>query len=291
VRGALAQAFGSALYENFAYGADGSLLSGTFADYLLPTAMEIPPVTLLHLETPSPFTPLGAKGMGEGNMMSTPVCLANALADALQIRDVPLPMIPSRIAALLHGEEQAPPRAVARPQAPAGGRGVTGSASTLVPAPRETIWNALLDPKILSQLIPGCESLQAEGPATYRVVARAGVGPVRGSFTAVVKFTDLVPPAALSFQLEASGPLGSSSGTGRARLEAENGGTRVHYEYSIDISGKVAAVGGRMLEGAARILIGAFFEALARQAGGEPASTAETTSSLQKLLHWLRIAP
>ena len=58
-------------------------LSGTFADYLLPTTTEVPEPLILHIETPSPFTPLGAKGVGEGNCMSTPVCIANAVADAL----------------------------------------------------------------------------------------------------------------------------------------------------------------------------------------------------------------
>ena len=62
---------------------DGNFLSGTFADYLLPTAMEVPEPMILHRESPSPFTPLGAKGVGEGNCMSTPVCIANAVADAL----------------------------------------------------------------------------------------------------------------------------------------------------------------------------------------------------------------
>ena len=60
-------------------------LTGTFADYLLPTAMEVPEPIVLHIETPSPFTPLGAKGVGEGNCMSTPVCIANAVADALSL--------------------------------------------------------------------------------------------------------------------------------------------------------------------------------------------------------------
>ncbi|MSQ20286.1 MAG: xanthine dehydrogenase family protein molybdopterin-binding subunit [Betaproteobacteria bacterium] len=109
VHGALGQAFGATLYENFAYGADGNLLTSTFADYLLPTAMEIPPTQLLYQETPSPFTPLGTKGVGEGNSMTTPACIGNAVADALGIRDVPLPITPVRIAALLHGEELPPP--------------------------------------------------------------------------------------------------------------------------------------------------------------------------------------
>ena len=115
VHGALGQAFGATLYENFAYGPDGNLLTGTFADYLLPTAMEIPPTQLLHQETPSPFTPLGTKGVGEGNSMTTPACVGNAVADALGIRDVPLPITPVRIAALLHGDEPPPPRGSTRP--------------------------------------------------------------------------------------------------------------------------------------------------------------------------------
>ncbi len=83
IRGGFAQGMGAALMEEFRYAADGAFLSGTFADYLVPTAMEVPEPVILHMETPSPFTPLGAKGIGEGSNMSTPVCIANAIADAL----------------------------------------------------------------------------------------------------------------------------------------------------------------------------------------------------------------
>ena len=70
---------------------------------------------------------------------------------------------------------------------------------------------------------------------------------------------------------ELSGPLGSSRGGGGVRLEPTEGGTRVDYDYRVEISGKVAAVGGRMLEGAARIVIGQFFERLVSQVGGPQA--------------------
>ncbi|MBV8120848.1 MAG: molybdopterin-dependent oxidoreductase, partial [Alphaproteobacteria bacterium] len=101
VLGGFAHGVGAALYEEFVYGEDGSFSSGTFADYPVPAACEIPAPVILHRETPSPVTPLGAKGVGEGNSMSTPVCLANAVADALGVADVALPLTPSRIAALL----------------------------------------------------------------------------------------------------------------------------------------------------------------------------------------------
>ena len=84
IYGAFAWAVGCALYEEFSYGEDGSFLTGTFADYLVPTACEIPEPVILHFESPSLFTPLGAKGIGEGNCMSTPVCIANAVCDALR---------------------------------------------------------------------------------------------------------------------------------------------------------------------------------------------------------------
>jgi 2-furoyl-CoA dehydrogenase large subunit len=101
IRGAFAQGIAAALYEEFSYNDEGAFLSGTFADYLVPTVSEIPAVEILHMESPSPLTPLGAKGLAEGNCMSTPVCIANAIADALGAADVPLPATPRRIHAML----------------------------------------------------------------------------------------------------------------------------------------------------------------------------------------------
>ena len=109
IRGAFAHAVGAALYEELAYAEDGSFLSGTLADYLVPTACEVPDPLILHRDSPSPVTPLGAKGVGEGNCMTTPVCLANAVADALGADALDLPLTPARLAALIHGPEGEPP--------------------------------------------------------------------------------------------------------------------------------------------------------------------------------------
>jgi len=106
ITGGFAQALGAALYEEYAYAPDGAFLSGTFADYLLPTTTEVPTPLILHIETPSPYTPLGAKGVGEGNCMSTPVCLANAVADALGLASVDLPMTPAKLATHIHAGEK-----------------------------------------------------------------------------------------------------------------------------------------------------------------------------------------
>jgi 2-furoyl-CoA dehydrogenase large subunit len=108
IYGSFAQGIAAALYEEFVYDENGSFLSGSFADYLVPTVSEIPKLEILHQETPSPLTPLGAKGMAEGSCMSTPACIANAIADALGAKDISLPMTARRLHALLTGEEVEP---------------------------------------------------------------------------------------------------------------------------------------------------------------------------------------
>ena len=105
VQGGFAHGAGAALFERTVYDEDGNLLTGTFMDYLCPTAPDLPPLTSAHRETPSPFTPLGAKGLGEGNTMSTPAAIANAVADALGRDDIELPLTPPRVWELLREAE------------------------------------------------------------------------------------------------------------------------------------------------------------------------------------------
>ncbi|HEV7824938.1 MAG TPA: xanthine dehydrogenase family protein molybdopterin-binding subunit [Mycobacteriales bacterium] len=98
VHGALVHGLGGALYEEFTYAPSGQPTSGTFMDYLCPTAVEADfPLVSDHLETPSPYTRLGAKGCGEGSSMSFPVAIANAVADALAPAGVRIDSLP------LHG--------------------------------------------------------------------------------------------------------------------------------------------------------------------------------------------
>ncbi|HEY2596955.1 MAG TPA: xanthine dehydrogenase family protein molybdopterin-binding subunit [Candidatus Dormibacteraeota bacterium] len=93
--GAIAQGAGSALMEHLVYDASGQLLTTTYMDYLIPTAADLPSPETAHLETPSPFTVGGIKGMGEGGVISTPSAVTNAIMDALapfnpELRDLPL---------------------------------------------------------------------------------------------------------------------------------------------------------------------------------------------------------
>ena len=101
ILGGLAHGAGAALFERHVYDESGNLLTGSLVDYLTPTAPDLPVPRIGHLSSPSPFTPLGAKGLGEGNTMSAPVAIANAVADALGRDDVELPLTPPRVWALI----------------------------------------------------------------------------------------------------------------------------------------------------------------------------------------------
>ncbi len=100
VHGAIAQGVGGALLEHLIYGEDGQPLTTTYMDYLVPTAPNLPPIEVHHMETPSPFTIGGIKGMGEGGQIATPAAVANAVADALApfgARVTKLPLTPDTV--------------------------------------------------------------------------------------------------------------------------------------------------------------------------------------------------
>jgi 2-furoyl-CoA dehydrogenase large subunit len=97
IRGGFAHGAGAALFERIVYDDDGALLTSTFVDYLCPTAPDLPAPRISHRSTPAPNMPLGAKGLGEGNTMSAPVAIANAVADALGVEDLELPLTPPRV--------------------------------------------------------------------------------------------------------------------------------------------------------------------------------------------------
>ncbi|MEM9358341.1 MAG: SRPBCC domain-containing protein, partial [Pseudomonadota bacterium] len=99
-----------------------------------------------------------------------------------------------------------------------------------------------------------------------------------GLFDADVHMHDLKPPQSLRLAGGASGPLGDSTGEAVVCLEPEGEGTRVSYRYGIDLGGKAAAIGGRMINGAARVLIGEFFKRLARRADPTAAAAAKESA-------------
>jgi len=271
IRGGFAQGVGAALMEEFAYRSDGSFASGTFADYLVPTAMEIPDPVIAHMETPSPFTPLGAKGIGEGNNMSTPVCIANAIADALgpdvDPTRIVLPMTPSKVIDLI-GPPETPPKSVSALPANDGKRFSTAGCVDIA-APIKVVDRALHDPRALASIIPGCHTLEALGDGRYVADVSLSVGLVKIRFAVEMSIVDEEPMRRIRLAGRGKGPLGTAEGDGRVSLTGTPSGTRLEYSYSFALSGKIVAVGARLIENATGIVLKQLFERLGRVASGQ----------------------
>ncbi len=291
IRGSFASALGASMYEEFVYKDDGTFLSGTFADYLIATAPEaVDPIMVETVATPSPFTRLGAKGIAEGNQYTTPVCLANAVADAIGREDIVLPLTPAKVFEWVNGEEEAPPPDVAEDEGPDdridySGDALRGSGSTFVPTTPEQVWDTLMNPDEMAAIIPGCKSLDQLADDHFTGTVSMGVGPVKGTFDADIRLANLDKPNSADITGSLIGSLGSSRGRGQVTLEPSDDGVTVSYTYEIHLSGTVASVGGRLLSGAARSLVNQFFRALVRRAA--PDAKPQKDGLLGRMRGWL----
>jgi 2-furoyl-CoA dehydrogenase large subunit len=207
--------------------------------------------------------------------MSVPACIANAVADALDLENVLLPVTPRRIHAWMAQAEPPPPAGrLPGPMSVTDAQGrhnLRGQGSFEVAAAPSEVWQSLLDPARLKSALPGCHELQRLGENDYRALLSLGVGPVRGKFAATVRLSDLEAGKSGRIAGTLSGPLGGAAGAGNLYLEPTPGGTRINYEYGVAVTGKVVSVGGRLLDNAAAIIIRQFFETLARQLDPERA--------------------
>jgi 2-furoyl-CoA dehydrogenase large subunit len=141
------------------------------------------------------------------------------------------------------------------------------SGEARVAAPPQAVWDILLDVDVLASIIPGCHGVQKLSPTHFKADVTLGVGPVKGRYKAEIELSELDPPRSTILTGSVVGALGTGAGSGRVTLSPdEQGGTLISYSYEATVGGKVAAIGGRLLDGAARAIIGQFFAALARRA-------------------------
>lgn len=132
---------------------------------------------------------------------------------------------------------------------------------TIIAAPRVRVWQALNDPDILKQAIPGCESVDKQSDTEFAAKVTAKIGPVKASFTGQVTLLDLDPPNGYRIQGEGKGgPAGFAKGGATVRLEDAPGGTKLLYTVDAQIGGKLAQIGSRLIDGAAKSLAGEFFQ-------------------------------
>src|SRR5699024_4648722 len=150
-----------------------------------------------------------------------------------------------------------------------GGSRLTASDSVTLPGSPQAVFDTLLEPETLQAIIPGCHALELAGKNAYRADVTVGVGMIRARFDARVALSDLDPPHSLRLSGSGTSSMGSAEGSARIRLtEIESGQTRLDYDYEATVGGKVASVGGRMLQSASRMIIGQIFNRLSQRMGG-----------------------
>ncbi|HEY2986940.1 MAG TPA: carbon monoxide dehydrogenase subunit G [Candidatus Binatia bacterium] len=127
-------------------------------------------------------------------------------------------------------------------------------------APREKVWQALLDPKIMAQCMPGCEGLKEVGPDQYETNVKIGIASVSGAYKGKVSLKDKRPPEHYVLSGEGSGGPGFMRGDVAIDLEERGGETLLKYSTDAKIGGLIAAMGGRMIGGVAKIVVEQFFK-------------------------------
>ena len=144
------------------------------------------------------------------------------------------------------------------------------SGTSILNAPQERIWQSLNDPAFLQLCLPGCESMEAIGPDQYQAVLTVGIAAVKGKYTGTVTLSEQEPPQRFTMQVQGKGPGGFMQGTGILELAGDAQGTKVTYQGDVQVGGPIASVGQRLLEGAAKMMVGQFFTAVNKQLAAQP---------------------
>jgi len=156
-----------------------------------------------------------------------------------------------------------------------------------IEAPREKVYVALNDPEVLKQCIPGCETIERLSDTEMRAVVTLRVGPVKASFTGMVTLSDLDPPNGYTITGEGSGGgAGFAKGGAKVRLEADGKATILNYTVKADVGGKLAQLGGRLIESTAKKLAGDFFERFGSIVG-KPLAPSEAEAAAATPGGWL----
>ena len=133
-------------------------------------------------------------------------------------------------------------------------------------AHREAVWDALNDPDILGSCILGCQSVEKIDETHFDISLKAKVGPVNAKMQVQVELTDLVPPESYIIRGGAKGgAAGFAKGAASVKLIEEEDGTRLFYEVDANVGGKLAQVGSRLIDGAARKIADGFFSKFAQR--------------------------
>ena len=143
------------------------------------------------------------------------------------------------------------------------------SGEQLVTAPQKAVWDALNDPQMLKACVPGCESIERTGDNEYQVLMVARVGPVSAKFKGKLTLSDIKPPDSYSLSFEGQGgPAGFAKGGAHVRLAPEGESTKLSYDVKASVGGKLAQIGSRLVDAAAKKVADDFFRNFNEKVGG-----------------------
>lgn len=150
---------------------------------------------------------------------------------------------------------------------------MTMTGEVKLPADRATVWAALNDPQVLKSCIPGCQELERVGDGDFQATAKVAVGPVKATFKGKVSLSDIDPANGYTITGEGQGGVaGFAKGGAKVRLADADGGTSLAYDVEAQVGGKLAQLGGRLINGVAKKYADTFFDNFAKALA--PAQTA-----------------
>ncbi|WP_120498499.1 carbon monoxide dehydrogenase subunit G [Kiloniella sp. EL199] len=141
----------------------------------------------------------------------------------------------------------------------------------LIPAPQEKAWEALNDPEILKNSIPGCETVEKISDTEFQASITAKFGPVKAKFKGQVTLSDLNPPNSYTLSGEGKGgAAGFGKGEAKVSLESQDGQTLLNYSVNAKVGGKLAQIGSRLVDSAAKKMADDFFQAFSENVSSSP---------------------
>lgn len=143
-----------------------------------------------------------------------------------------------------------------------------------IAAPREQVWQALFDVETLKKCVPGCQELEQTSPTSFTAKVKIKIGPVSATFSGTMELLDIDAPAGCRIQGQGNGGVaGFAKGSSQVHLMENAGGTLLMYKAKAEVGGKLAALGGRLLQATSRKLADQFFSAFVQSLNpGVPAS-------------------
>jgi carbon monoxide dehydrogenase subunit G len=153
----------------------------------------------------------------------------------------------------------------------------------------DDVWSGLNDPEVLARCIDGCQSMDKVADDRFETSVKARVGPVSATFQAVLELSDISPPSSYTINANVKGgAAGFAKGTAAVQLSDDSdGATLLRYQVKANVGGKLAQVGSRLIDGAARKMADDFFSAFGEEVSGEtPVATGQSEATYETSGQW-----